>query len=281
MMTQTDTVAFSWAKRFKGAAVILEHRYFGPSKPFGASNPAEQSEEFQYLTLDNVMDDAVAFVDSLRTNLTGGARSKVIITGCSYPGWLVTVFRQNRPNTFWGAIASGTPVEGWATSKYKGRNADYNNWLNNIYQLKSYEAWSNIRTAYDTLKDRIASGNLSTLQTEFKTCDPVTNDTAPVLFSLAGSVHGIVAQYNTKALRVNPIPFPLETALDIAMTATYPIQILSRTIWSWFSHFDIPCLNLSDPAGDVAKAVPLIEFSVWNYIICKYSLSESLALTGY
>ncbi|ETN42210.1 uncharacterized protein HMPREF1541_04151 [Cyphellophora europaea CBS 101466] len=261
----TDYQALAWAQEFKGAAVVLEHRYFGVSKPFGATDPAEQPEEFQFLTLDNVMEDAVAFVDSLRANLTGGRESKVIINGCSYPGWLTTLFRQNRPNTFWGAVSSSNPVEGWLTSEDKGRNYDYNNWLNNVYQQESFEAWSNIRTAYDALKDRVESGDFSTLQTDFNTCDTPTAETAPLLYYYGGSIHGLAAQYNKKAVGVNPTPFPLQTALDIAVSEPDPIQLLNRTIWSWVEHLDIPCLGL-EALGFSAAIVPAIEGPSFDYI---------------
>ena len=61
-----------------GAAVILEHRYFGKSKPFGASDPLTQTDKFQYMTLENVIEDATNFLAHLKRNITGAERSKVI-----------------------------------------------------------------------------------------------------------------------------------------------------------------------------------------------------------
>lgn len=62
---------YSWAKELDGIAVSLEHRYFGESAPFGATNPLTQHEEFSYLTLDNIMGDAAYFVNILKKNITG------------------------------------------------------------------------------------------------------------------------------------------------------------------------------------------------------------------
>lgn len=270
MPTQNNSIALAWAKELGGAAALLEHRYFGTSKPFGATDPTKQLDDFKYLTLDNVMDDAVVFVDSLRANLTGGNESKAIITGCSYPGWLVTIYRQNRPETFWGAVASGAPVEAWSTDKDTSRKADYSTWVNNIDQQESYVAWEKIGAAYTALQDTIQAGNFSQVQEAFNTCDLPTNDTAPVLNLYGGAIHGLVAQYNTHFLRVNPFPDPLQSVINITLSEPDSLQILNRTIWSWFEHVNLPCLNLSNPAADIAAAVPAIEGPVWDYITCTY-----------
>lgn len=229
----------------------------------------EQPDKFEYLTLDNVMEDVVVFVESLKANLTGGADSKVIVTGCSYPGWLVAMYRQNRPETFHGAIASAAPVEGWDSDSDRSRDADYNKWTNNLYQQESYQAWENIRDAYTAMQTTITDGDLSKLQASFSTCDAVTNETAPLVVSLVGAIHGLVAQYNTHFLRNNPVADPFSKIVEIALSEPDPLQILNRTLWTWYEPVGLPCLNLSDPAGDALKAVPAIEASVFRYIVCK------------
>lgn len=39
----------------------------------------------QYLTLDNVMDDAVSFIDFIKTNVTGDPHSKTLIGSGTNP----------------------------------------------------------------------------------------------------------------------------------------------------------------------------------------------------
>lgn len=119
------------------------------------------------------------------------------------------MYRQNQPKTFWGAVASGAPVEGFPTEAYQGRNIDYSIWVNNVYQQESYEAWENIGAAYTALKDEITAGNLSPLQPESNICDVPTNDTAALLFAYGDTIHGLATQYNTHFLRNNPIADPL------------------------------------------------------------------------
>lgn len=56
--------------------VNLEHRYFGHSKPFG--NASATNENLKFLTLDNVMADAVEFVSQMQKNFTWAAKSKAV-----------------------------------------------------------------------------------------------------------------------------------------------------------------------------------------------------------
>ena len=79
----------------------LEHRYFGVSKPFGATDPVTQQKEFSYLTLDSqwlllsqykykltestdVMSDASNFLQYLKKNVTGAEDSKAIVYSGNY-----------------------------------------------------------------------------------------------------------------------------------------------------------------------------------------------------
>lgn len=72
-----DTILYDWAQELNGVAVSLEHRYFGASKPFG--NESGTNENLQYLTLENIMDDAVAFLGQVKENVTGAANAKVVM----------------------------------------------------------------------------------------------------------------------------------------------------------------------------------------------------------
>jgi len=55
---------YSWAQELEGMAVSLENRYFGESQPFGPSLSFTPMN-IAYLTLDNVMADAVNFIQML------------------------------------------------------------------------------------------------------------------------------------------------------------------------------------------------------------------------
>lgn len=132
---------YEWAKELGGIAVALEHRYFGESTPFGPEK-SYTNDGFRYLTLDNVMADAANFVDMIKDNVTGAADSKCIVASGtyivatfelsngyiqgSYGGFLAGAFRLNRPDSFFGAIASAGPVMGFGNSS----DPESYNWWN-------------------------------------------------------------------------------------------------------------------------------------------------------
>jgi hypothetical protein len=78
---QEDFEFTRWAPELGAALMVIEHRYFGKSQPFG--NDSYTNENMRFLTLDNVMTDAVAVVDWWRTNLTNGTGkdSPVVVFG--------------------------------------------------------------------------------------------------------------------------------------------------------------------------------------------------------
>ena len=84
-----------YAKQLGGIAAAIEHRYFGESTPFGPAN-SYLPEGLKYLTLDNVFNDTVAFIDGMQANISGAEHSKTIIASGSYGAFLATAFRLNR-----------------------------------------------------------------------------------------------------------------------------------------------------------------------------------------
>lgn len=75
---------YHFAEQLGGIAATIEHRYFGLSVPFG--NDSYTHENIVYLTLENVIADAVNFVEGIRANVTGAENSPVIIaSGAAKP----------------------------------------------------------------------------------------------------------------------------------------------------------------------------------------------------
>lgn len=65
-----------------GAIVAnLEHRYFGTSVPESFDG---SMESFKPLTLENVREDAVQFIEFLKRTIPGAAQSPVVVTGDSW-----------------------------------------------------------------------------------------------------------------------------------------------------------------------------------------------------
>jgi hypothetical protein len=78
MMHQNSTIVYEWAKQLGGIAVSLEHRYFGESAPFGQVDSYTNSN-IKFLSLENVMADAVSFMRFIQKTVAGAEESKPIV----------------------------------------------------------------------------------------------------------------------------------------------------------------------------------------------------------
>ena len=76
---QSAIIFTEWAKELGGITATLEHRYFGQSLPLG--NDSYTLDNLKHFTLENVMQDAVNFLNFIKQNVTGAADSKVIVAG--------------------------------------------------------------------------------------------------------------------------------------------------------------------------------------------------------
>lgn len=92
------------ARTLGASIVVLEHRYYGASVPFGQPDVAQM----QHLTIHNALEDAAAFERyAVATHDLGG---KWIAAGGSYPGMLAAFYRLKHPELVAGAWASSAPI---------------------------------------------------------------------------------------------------------------------------------------------------------------------------
>jgi pimeloyl-ACP methyl ester carboxylesterase len=267
-----STILYEWARELGGLTVSLEHRYFGPSKPFG--NASTSNENFRFLTLDNVMADAVAFVQQVKRNITGADKSKVLVASGSYGGFLAAAFRMNHAESFDAALASAGPVVGFGD----GDDPDsYNwyNWLNRLYLTHSLEASANIEKAFTHLSQRLVNNDTESLQRDLRLCTPIFPGNATQAVALEGLlqlVFSLAAEFNYPRATPgrSPIAYPFFEILKIATNATDPIKLLASANWMWYEPLGAVCLDHEHPADFVkAAAVPLINYTVFDYITCK------------
>ncbi|OBZ74058.1 Thymus-specific serine protease [Grifola frondosa] len=115
------------AKRYKGLAILWEHRYYGDSLPFPV-NENTTAEQWQFLTTDQALEDVVYFANSFMLNSskiarpasnvsTGSVISPIhpsvtpwIWLGGSYPGVRGAFLRVRNPSTIYAVWASSAPV---------------------------------------------------------------------------------------------------------------------------------------------------------------------------
>jgi len=93
-----------YAKQFNGAMFILEHRYYGQSKPV----PDLKVKNLAWLSSHQALADIATFIVSMKEQLK--LEGPWISIGGSYPGSLSSWLRLKYPHLVAGAVASSGPV---------------------------------------------------------------------------------------------------------------------------------------------------------------------------
>ncbi|KAG1790715.1 peptidase S28 [Suillus plorans] len=114
-----ETINGLIAQQQNGAAVLVEHRFFGYSNPY--DNLTSQS--LALLTIQQAIDDLDYFANTADLPMPGGDAVKPgqapwILIGGSYSGALTGWTMVNKPGLFWAAYASSAVVE--AITDYYG-----------------------------------------------------------------------------------------------------------------------------------------------------------------
>lgn len=108
------------AKRYKGVAILWEHRYYGDSLPFPV-NENTTAEQWQFLTTEQALEDVVYFAEHFTLPLSVQAqnlsaadlnpvRTPWVWLGGSYPGIRGALLRVRNPTTIFAVWASSAPV---------------------------------------------------------------------------------------------------------------------------------------------------------------------------
>lgn len=93
-----------------GLVLVVEHRFYGQSLPFG--NSSFKLENMKYLTSEQALSDLAYFINAVNVNKMYGVNGNPWITiGGSYPGAMSAWFRYKYPHLTIGAIASSAVVQ--------------------------------------------------------------------------------------------------------------------------------------------------------------------------
>ncbi|KAK0439522.1 peptidase S28 [Desarmillaria tabescens] len=100
------------AQKYGGAAIVLEHRFFGESNPY----PNLNVDSFQYHTIAQSIEDNVYFARNVvlpqdNGGSVGPDKAPWIIIGGSYPGALVSWTMAAHPDVFWIGYSSSGVVQ--------------------------------------------------------------------------------------------------------------------------------------------------------------------------
>ena len=101
--------AITLAERTQGLVLVLEHRYYGKSMPFG--NDSLTSDNLKLLNTEQALKDLAYFIDQMKSHHYHKIENNPWITiGGSYPGAMSAWFRYKYPHMTVGAIASSAVV---------------------------------------------------------------------------------------------------------------------------------------------------------------------------
>ncbi|CDO77024.1 hypothetical protein BN946_scf184380.g10 [Trametes cinnabarina] len=100
------------AQELGGVTIVLEHRYYGLSNPYGDLSV----KSLKYHTIQQAIDDLEYFAKNVDLPMPGGDAVKPgqapwILVGGSYSGALTSFTMVNKPNLFQAAYASSAVVE--------------------------------------------------------------------------------------------------------------------------------------------------------------------------
>ncbi|OAA70775.1 Peptidase S28 [Akanthomyces lecanii RCEF 1005] len=149
--TTNNTLDGAFAQGIKGAAIVLEHRYWGDSSPFDQMT----TKNMRYLTLDNAMRDCVYFARNVKLSFDPEGSSHPdkapwVFSGGSYPGALAAWIEKLYPGTFWAYHAVSAVVQ---------PIADFWQYYVPIEQAMPRNCSKDMKLAIKYVDDRLSSGD--------------------------------------------------------------------------------------------------------------------------
>jgi Serine carboxypeptidase S28 len=200
-----------YAKENGALQVTLEHRFYGKSHPFKDM----ATENLQYLTSQQALADAAAFIESLFEKYPTTHR-RMVIFGGSYPGALAAWFRVKYPHLAVAAVSSSSPVHAVEDMVQYLDVVDQS--LDKIGGQKCDAA---VRSAFSQLDSLLKTKEgRAQVSKNFSTCTPLPESdpltTANFLSSVIGTFMGTV-QYNREipnALTVKELCVDMESTAD-------------------------------------------------------------------
>ncbi|OAP56338.1 hypothetical protein AYL99_09517 [Fonsecaea erecta] len=271
------TVLMDWASALGAAVAQLEHRFFGVSNPSTASNITER---YATLTLDNVLDDSVTFVEYLKKNNTALSNAKVIAHGGSYGGWLSAMLRLNRPETFYGSIAWAGPTESFGPDSSNPARAYWYTVLSNIYSTHSAEAAAKIKAALADFEGYVKNEtDYEDLAHGLNLCE-VPQNTSDLVSIYQGQILNAYTSNSQFSYGVQPgvpglNPNPFNEALNLTLAANGTLEVLNASLSVLYNG------SCVDWTGQNAFGLSGAEAAPFEYLECRYfPIAADLIVNG-
>lgn len=182
------------AQKLQGLILVLEHRYYGQSMPFG--NDSLNLDKMAYLNSEQALSDLAYFIQQMRDTHSHKITDKTpfITIGGSYPGALAAWFRYKYPHLTIGSIASSAVV--LAIEDYK--NFDEQMYLSSV--LSGDFCVQAINASNTKVEQILKSSDRDTFKAQFKGADKLTDE--EFLFYWIDSIVGQI-QYGQRTTLCN------------------------------------------------------------------------------
>lgn len=96
------------APKYNALLLALEHRYYGPSNPFGRDY---STKSLQYLNSEQALEDIASFHSFVSTKYNVAPTAKWVTWGGSYPGMMAALARLRYPTLITAAVSSSSPLQ--------------------------------------------------------------------------------------------------------------------------------------------------------------------------
>ncbi|XP_064470915.1 putative serine protease K12H4.7 isoform X2 [Ornithodoros turicata] len=189
MLTAGKLMMMTLAEKYGALALLLEHRYYGQSRP----TIDLSTENLAYLNSHQALADVAAFRNAMTEE--HGLTGKWVVFGGSYAGSLAAWFKLKYPHLAVGAVASSAPLR--AVVNFK----DYYKIVREALAVSNPECDLQIAKAVNNLLFLVSSPeNLQQIRVMFRLCSNLNAEDwkslAYFFSNLAESIAGVV-QYNT------------------------------------------------------------------------------------
>ncbi|KAI1464485.1 uncharacterized protein F4812DRAFT_462543 [Daldinia caldariorum] len=275
-----------YASKLGALVAMLEHRYFGDSRhgsyPLHYNPTNVSNETFGALTLDNVLQDGVNFVNWIKTTVRGASDSKVIYGGSSYGGFLAVLARIRYPETFWGVIASSPALNSFGPLGSNQYKFDSAKWASQVYYNISKDAASKIKTSMLTFKKCLEDNTCDTTIPDLNVCKNSTSLGYERLYNAALNTYLAVSKYNYPWIEKYPAANPLQDLIQQTLSAKTAGEVLripllaaswANTTTSTTTSSAAPCIdgfnaNISQASQGAAAAAG--SQPAWTAVTCGY-----------
>ncbi|KMT19432.1 hypothetical protein BVRB_1g012760 [Beta vulgaris subsp. vulgaris] len=226
-----------YAAKLKALIVIIEHRYYGESKPFGMS----MEEIVKNASIRGYFNSAQAIADYaeviLHVKETMNAHySPLIVVGGSYGGMLASWFRLKYPHIALGALASSAPVLYF--DDMISPNHGYNYVVTKDFKEASESCYRTIKNSWSEIDKIGSSGDgLAYLSKKFNTCVHLADTSA--LKNFLQSLYDSTAQYGN--LETNPST--ICKAIDEGMKTTDIVSRIYAGVLDYFNSTHHDCVD--------------------------------------